>query len=433
MTITWGKNTVFNTPGAPNAAPSTPSKSTSSFSFGPPPATGLPPAATTTSSFSFSTPSTPQTPTSTTSGLFTANAGSTPGGNFFSSTPITTPQQQQQQQAMGGGFGMSAAVGSLGAPQQAAFQAHMNATMIQESNRLQSELTNFFASYSPYQSTTTAVTVQPTTSGLFGQSTPQQPAQQSTTNTTCQFQHIFYDIMTDVQKAEKLSLGSGNYPQKPLHIPTEIWSQALSRNPNPDEYIPVLITSAEGLHSRLVSQQSKMNYYESSLDSLQDTVQKMLHRQMHHENTLILYQKQNVKLKRRLMTIMQKVDLIKGKNVPFTAGETELICKLRNVMSMAEQLDKALVQVKSQGEQYQNQWNHLEQRRMSMGLHHYADGGSSLSSSSLNTLVLHDGYKKEVHGILNGCNIDIQDIKKQMKTDGRDLAIIKNDLRRTNI
>jgi hypothetical protein len=412
--VTWGENTVnvFNTPatGTASTLPKSPSLFGPSPTSAPTTSAFASPAASTPSAFSFST--TPVKTPQTASPGFGGTATST---GFFSPTttaPTTSTfaqQQQQQQKPMSY---------SLGAPQQAAIQAHMNATLHQESLRLESKLLQLHAAYSPYQPQT-----QPQ-APVYGLAPSAQPA--TATNTTCRFQHIFYDLMTPAQRMEKISLGIGNYPQKPHHIPIEVWNQALSQNPNPDEYIPVLITSAEGLHSRLVSQQTKMKLLNSYLDKLQDVIHQRQEGNKKTEMKLNVFIKQNLGLKRKLMSIMQKVDLCRGKNVPLQPAESELKRKLQGLVLNICKLGQLLENVKSEGEAYQTQLILLEQERRPLGFKRNQNGGGN------DGIILDDGSKREFHNFLNQHSDAIEELRKVVKKDERDLGIIKNNLSSNN-
>ena len=228
--VTWGTNTVsvFN-----NANSQQTSASTGGSLFGSTSTTSPAPATPGFSGFSSQPISSP----SPGLGLFSpSSSGTTTSNSMYGA------QQQQQQQSQYYAQAQAQAQASqiLGAPQQAALQAHMNATAHQEASRLGSQLHQLYSAYIPFQPPQAQTQAQNNTNS----------------NTTCRFQHIFYDPITQTQRLEKLSLP--NYPPKPNHIPDATWYQALTQNPQPDEYIPVLVTSAEGLHSRLVAQQSKM-------------------------------------------------------------------------------------------------------------------------------------------------------------------------------
>ena len=358
--VTWGPNTVnvFNTN---NAAPAASAPQTSLFgatAWTPSPA----PATPGYSAFS----SQPMPIASPGVGLFSPTAAAPvaapvyPAANAFSQV--------------------------LGAPQQAALQAHMNATMHQEASSLGTQLNHLHAAFSPFQ-------------------TQMAPTQQ---NVMCRFQHIFYDPITQAQRLEKLSLP--NYPPKPNHISDEVWYRALTQNPDPEEYIPVLVTSAEGLHSRLVSQQSKMKLHEGYLTKLDETLvdrekfNQSITMQMEH------YKRQNIQTRQRLQQIMRKFEMCRGKNVPLQEAEREAVHKLLELSQHVNQVAKMLEVVQREGEEYSRQWTFLQQERRRVG-------GS----------VLDEGVKEEAMGILVKHKMGVDEMVKCVKKSERDIEIMKND------
>jgi hypothetical protein len=259
----------------------------------------------------------------------------------------------------------------------------MNATAHQEASRLESQLTHLHSAYSPYQ--------------------------YQNGSSTCRFQHIFYDPITQAQRLEKLSLP--NYPPKPPHIPDATWNQALAQNPDPEEYIPVLVTSAEGLHSRLVAQQSKMKLHEGYLNKLDETLGQREQFHQSIELQLDFYRMRNQKIRSRLQQIMRKFEMCRGKNVPLQEAEREAVRKLIELSQHVNHVAKMLEVVKRDGEEYSRQWSLLQKEKFRMG-----SCGNELD----------EGVKEEVMGILDGYKKGINEMVKVAKKGERDVSIMKN-------
>jgi hypothetical protein len=361
--VTWGPNTVntFSSGNAGSAnpaftAPSTPS--TPSF-FGAP--TAASPA---TPAFSFSSQ---------------PNPVNSPATSFF--TPVSAPAPTAA----------NAFSQVLGAPQQAALQAHINAAMHQEQSRLSTQLMQLQAAYNPTHIT-------------------------AAIKSPCRFQHIFYDPITQTQRLEKLSVPQ--YPPKPPQISDEEWYHALTHNPDPEEYIPVVVTSAEGLHSRLVAQQSKMKLHEEYVNQLDQTLE---HREQIHEAIAMQlehYQRKNRSIQGKLNSIMQKFEMCRGKNVPLQNSERQALVKLMELVQAVETCGKMLEGAQRDANNYQRQWEVMKlQRDSTMG-----------SGSGEGTL--DPGFKEEVMKLLNASKTGIDSLKTAVKKSERDMGIIKNDGRK---
>jgi hypothetical protein len=415
--VTWGTNTVSffnqnngntgsstsNTPatatssssntasapslfGTPSANKTATSSSSSAFSFGSStfgnPSTPAPPSTPGFSAFS-SQPTPVQSPAF---GLFSPS--SAPGGSTsttFSQNPSNVGAATTAQSGTFTQF--------LGAPQQAALQAHMNAAAQQESTSLELQLLQLHAALSPLPA--------------------QIPPTSASNMMACRFQHIFYDPITQAQRLEKLSLPS--YPPKPQHLPEDVWHRAMANNPDPEEYIPVLVTSAEGLHSRLVAQQSKMELHEGYLNKIENTLRNRADTNRSVAMQLKHYQRQNALIRSRLMQIMLKFELCRGKNVPLQQGEQEAVRKLIELSRQIHKVATVLELLQREEEEFSKQWNAMkvkqERIRMRMGP----------------TEVLAHGVMMEAIGILNGQKKGIDEISRVVQKNARDLKIMKQD------
>lgn len=302
----------------------------------------------------------------------------------------------------------------LGTPQQAALQAHMNAAAQQESANLEWQLLQLFAAFSPLPTTTPQ--------GLSSASHLAAIPTSILGNYCCRFQHIFYDPITQAQRLEKLSLPT-MYPPKPPHVPDAVWHRALAQNPDPEEYIPVLVTSAEGLHSRLVAQQSKMELHEGYLSQLDKTLKNRLDFHRNIAVQLRHYQRQNVMIRSRLMQIMRKFEICRGKHVPIQKAETEAVQKL---VALSRELVKAasmLEILQEDEEKYSKEWNEmkLKQERMYMQMR------LDRNHRPIEERKLDPGVIEEAESILNGHKKGIEEMTRVVQKNARDVNIMKQD------
>jgi hypothetical protein len=275
----------------------------------------------------------------------------------------------------------------LGAPQQAALQAHMTASMNQETSRIEHQLSQLKAAFSPFQ-------------------LPTAPNQ---INTISRFQHIFYDPMTEAQKLERLALPS--YPPKPSHISDETWQMALTCNPDPENYIPVLVSSAEGLHSRIASQQSMMKLHEKYLSQISDKIRvrgDAVNQSIQYQ--IDEYNRKNIMIRQRLLRIMQKFEIARAKNIPLQPSEKEAFSNLRTLYQHSLQGMKMVEVVKRQSTEYSRQLHVLQMK----------------SNSRRRHVILDDGVKKEAMDILKSNKAGIDELSKRIQKDERDVNLMIN-------
>jgi len=342
--------------------------------------------ANTVQTFASSKPSTP-TPSLFGAAVSSSPAPAPPGfSSTFSTQPVTSPAPTTSSlfspsksfpSAQNNSFSQG-----LGAPQQAAVQAHMNATMHQEASRLGAQLMQLHAAYAPI--------------GV-----------PSSNENACHFMHIFYDPITQAQRLEKMSLP--NYPPKPPQLSDEIWNRALTRNPNPEEYFPVLVTSAEGLHSRLVAQQSKMKLLEGYLDKLDKSLANRENFNDAVAMSLLDYQRQNVAIRNKLLRIMQKFEICRGKNIPLLEAEFEVRQKVEQLYRYLDLLEGQLGEVQNDGKEYARQWHSIQKQRQRIGRSHEID----------------DHLRRGAMEILNQSNVGIDTLVNATEKGERDLKIVK--------
>lgn len=277
----------------------------------------------------------------------------------------------------------------LGAPQQAALQAHMTTAMNQETSRIEHKLSQLYAAFSPFQ--TQAASTQ--------------------LNTMSRFQHIFYDPITEAQKLERLSLSS--YPPKPSHIPEETWNMALSCNPDPENFVPVLVSSAEGLHSRLVSQQSTLKLHEKYISQLHSTIEA----RGDAVNQLILFQlenyhRKNIMIRQNLTRIMQKLEIIRGKNIPLQSSEKAAFDNLKTLYQQSLQAMKMVDIIKREYIEYSRQVHR----------------GQVAASRERGRVSLDTRVQKEAMDILASNKVGIDELTNRVSKDERDVNIMISSL-----
>lgn len=171
-----------------------------------------------------------------------------------------------------------------------------------------------------------------------------------------------------------------------------------------------------------------MALLESYLDKLENVLHERQSANIQIENRLNGHLKRELVLKQKLMTVMQKVDMCRGKNVPLQPTEMELMNKLQTLFHTINNLGKYLEKVKSEAEVYQRQLILLEQERGPLGMGLRRHGGGAAAADAGEGVILNDVDKRCVYDVLNKQGNGLEELRKILKKDERDLGIIKTSL-----
>lgn len=293
--------------------------------------------------------------------------------------------------------------------------------MLQETSRLEASLLQLQTAYSPYVTSTTPFhTAYP----MVGSTLP--------INTLCRFQHVFYDPITPQQQLERLHHYTSRHPNvskeeamsllhtpKPTHFDSVTWSKAQAMNPNPAEFVPVLLSGAEAIHSRLVSQQTKVELYDKYLTQLTSTIEQ-LDQAVNASGQKMEYTLQDTSmiLKKRVLDILRKVELCRARNIALTGEERKALERIKEVLKQVQKWENILTssEMEDKVRGYIQMQAILERSSTTEG------GDTSL------TTFTNEEYKNRVYKVLQDQKQAIHALKKIVKVDRRDLQIIQNGL-----
>ena len=423
--VSWGPNTTYSfdktsTPASTGASlgGASPAPSFSGFSFAsstPAPSFGAPQSnfggtissAPASSALAFSSSPAPNT-------AFPSFATPTTSSSAPSSFTPSWTQQQQQQPA-------SAAQTQPYVGFSSHSSAALQASMHQETTRLEANLLQLQTAYSPYL---TAPTQFHSAYPMVGTSLP--------INTQCRFQHVFYDPITPQHQMERLHHYSSRHPNvskedaisllhtpKPTHFDTLTWTKAQAMNPSSSEFIPVLLSGAEALHGRLVHQQSKVELYDTYLSQLSCTIEQLDQAAQASQQKLdMVLKEQTVVLKKRLLDILRKVEICRARNIPTTTEERKALQRVSELVKQVETLDRYIF-----GQELEDKvYGYLRMQAV-------LERSSSMESRGrIGVALSQEEYKNHVYNLLQVQRQGIDALKKTVKVDSRDLQIIRNGL-----
>ncbi|CAM9611863.1 unnamed protein product [Chrysoparadoxa australica] len=259
--------------GAPAPA-ATPAPAAGGFSFG-----GASTPAPAPSAFSFGAPA----PAPSTLGAFGAPAPAS-GGGFGGFGGFGAPAPAPS--SLGFGFGTPAAAPSTGlfgasataAPPQGAAEA---------GNEIQRALTALKVAYA-------------------NKSPDGQPNGQS------QFKCILYNMVDPAQRHLYL---------RPPYAEQGEWEAAERNNPDPDACVPSVVVGFEGLHERLIHQQSHASDLKGAVQRLQDTAMRLQQSILSLESQVETCRRRHLDQNNKFLQVARKIEVLRCMNVPLQASE----------------------------------------------------------------------------------------------------------------
>ena len=323
--VSWGPNQVFTLPGASNLGPGgAPAQLFGSPAPAPAPASGslfgAPYSA--PSGGLFGSPA----PTPAMSGsLF----GSAPSSGIFGNLPPSSTSGSQfgtPVRAVSSGYygTLAPTTQQPQIPAQAALQAHMEASARQEAAKLQQSLEILHKSYAG-------------TSHAGEKSDP--------------FVCIVYNDMTPEQLQWYFAhsqTGSQPVPPKPPQVSENDWLEAVVRNPDASLYIPIALVGAEALQARLGWQQERANSFAKGGELLEGARDSLIARVQRAKGDVAAQERIHMGLRKRLLEVMRKVELVRCVNIPFQHEEINLMKRLVAMRTQVEQVGAMLESVQTQ-------------------------------------------------------------------------------------
>jgi hypothetical protein len=220
-------------------------------------------------------------------------------GGFGGQQQIQQQQQQWQAYPHGGYYGTQQAN-----PHQAALHAHQSASQRQEMARIEEAIYNLHSKYSPNAA-------DPMNPAFVGNDIP---------SSLCAFSAILYDPLPSEYRAR----GGGQLSvPRPSHVDGRAWTEALARNPDPGELMPVPLVGARALHSRIVNQQERADALATHAGKLRETLLYLENSASSSRDVMARSNMEQDALRRRLLEIMRKVEIVRCMGQPTQRAEME--------------------------------------------------------------------------------------------------------------
>jgi hypothetical protein len=284
-------------------------------------------------------------------------------------------------------------------PHQSAMHAHQTALQRQETARMEKAIFHLHSSYSPHAA-------DPMNPALASNNIP---------SSLCAFTAILYDPLPPEHRTQ--GTGQLSVP-KPMHISNQVWNEALARNPDPRELMPVALVGAAALHCRIVSQQEKVNTLASHAEKLRENLQFLERTARSSKNVIQNSNVEHEALQRRLLEIMRKVEIIRCMGQPIQRAEVEAQQRLGEIMKQVNTIGKSLANLEEMGKQQARAWR--------------VRGTTIESRSDFGSLPLREEDKVGLFHVLNDQMLGMERLGRIVNRDIRDVCILKDELNKAS-
>jgi len=328
-------------------------------------------------------------------GLFGSPAPA-PGGLFGAApaqSPYGAPQQQQQQQYQ------QQQQQYQQQPAQAALQAHLDASVRQEQERVTAAMTKLKTAY-----------------------TGQEPAVEPKSG---HFSTVLYNPLTPVMRQQQWLHGMGVdghahpiAPPKPPQISDKDWSQAVVRNPDWQQYMPVPVVGAEALQARLTSQQEQSNVMVQQVSCIVQSQELVRRRCTGVQQQLDRVHYQQATQRKRLMAVMRKVELVRCLNHSLQPDEVMAQTRLKELVAGVDQLSAVLATMADRTRQQPV----TQQRPLMLEADGSSSGGGSGSSGGSGGQL---PDKKQLMQVLKEHRDELSSLTVKVEQDRKDLKLVQ--------
>lgn len=284
-------------------------------------------------------------------------------------------------------------------PHQAAMHAHQSASQRQEAARIQEAIFALHSKYSPNAA-------DPLNPALASNAAP---------SSLCSFNAILYDPLGPEHRAQ----GHLGVP-KPPHVSNGVWNEALARNPDPRESMPVSLVGAPALHSRIVTQQERANALAAHARKLRETMTFLEGAARSSSDAIKHSNSEQDALRRRLLEIMRKVEIARCMGQPVQGAEVEAWKRLGELMKRCALVGTSLADLEERGRGQARAWR---TRGATMESSRRSDAGSQQ---------LREEDKAALFHVLNDQRLGMERLGQIVERDVRDGGILKEELNRAS-
>ena len=157
-----------------------------------------------------------------------------------------------------------------------------------------------------------------------------------------------------------------------------------------------------------------MDLHATYIKQLDDTVDGLRKSTTSCRMEMEQFANRNVQIRQRLLQLMLKLELCRGKNLVLQPSERKAVEEVWTISQKVHQLGKAMELLNKDGDNYKRHLMLIQQQRRLLG-------GNSAEQEQ----VLDEGLMKEVNSILKIQGDGMNQLNAVLKKDERDLEIVK--------
>lgn len=226
------------------------------------------------------------------------------------------------------------------------------------------------------------------------------------TSPLCQFRHYFYNMVP----SNEIHLYV-----RPQNQDEQLWNEAVRKNPDPANLVPVLATGFDDILKRMEIQSKQVELHQ---EKLKETADRLATVQRQYALGALVrleeHKRRHTNLTQRLLRLLRYSQVLRYKGFPLSANEEQAMNELSQIATQPdnpEQLHKKMLVLWSQ-------LQHIIAQRMT-GANGKAEIWRTVSDEDTNMIakVLEDEQKgiKHVASILKSDTKDLEDIEKKLR------------------
>jgi len=235
--------------------------------------------------------------------------------------------------------------------------------------------------------------------------------------------------MTPEQRHSRLVHGPHHLPPRPAHVDAKTWADAVAANPDPDEYIPVVLVGAPELVKRMAAQSEQSARLAHYCTDLRGYCADLRRSAEKSDDAARSAAKEHAALRSRLLRVMRKLEIVRCTNLPLQVAEREAARRVQEVRRGVDAVGRALADVEEGGRHRVHALRSVASSaggRGSVGAHGLYGGGGGGGPGGPETLS--EQGMADLRSLLDQQRAGMDELQAAVKRDQRDAKIAREEV-----